>query len=426
MKKEKTIRKIAYIVMAMMLVISTVFTGVGTMGVMEAKAADEPAGRGTDWDYLYSEIRANGSGKAYPVGTRIYMDNSRSIYFSSLEHVVAIGLIQIKEETDPKFDIYKGIYYPAGSVIELEESVSGNRSQKIKSGGYWIFIESDNGDNFYGIEASSTNDGYKDVKVNESDYEIVDKQIRELNVNVDWSKLPSLTVGTEIGSRASNLPVIPAEAAVVVSSEIADIGFGWAIQLKEEFVEKNYISEANYNYCNTTFNGLASVGMLDSQYKISADDIYYGYVFIKAKSGYKFSDTVGEDVSNIIKSNASNLFALTDGESENSKGDRVAIFLRLGTPSEIENIKNGGSSTIIKGDGYEFDTETGKLTIASDTGMVNFVQDKVAGKIDIKNATSIEIQSGVTKIKGFVFRDLKSLTSVSIADTVNTIENNVL
>ncbi len=205
MKKEKTIRKIAYIVMAMMLAISTVFTGVGTMGVMEAKADED------------------------------------------------------------------------------------------------------------------------------------DQQITELNLNVDWSKLPSLTVGTKIGDLTS----IPYGTVATDSSEVDsdNMELNWAIELKPEFLEKNYISETDYNVCSSIYNNLAPVSFLDQEYAISDSDTFYGYVYVDAESGYKFADNQGENISGIIKSNASGAFALTQTDS------MVVVFLRLGTPSEIENNKNNGSSS---------------------------------------------------------------------------------
>ena len=69
MKKERKTSKLVRTIMAF----TTVFSSFGTVGVMEVKAAEEPAGRGTDWDYLYSELYF-GEGKAFPVGTQIYVD----------------------------------------------------------------------------------------------------------------------------------------------------------------------------------------------------------------------------------------------------------------------------------------------------------------------------------------------------------------
>lgn len=227
MKKGKAIRKIAYIVMALMLVISTVFTGVGTMGVMEAKA-----------------------------------DDSRQL-------------------------------------------------------------------------------------------------ITKLKINMDWSKVPSLTTGTAIGEEATDLPEIKDGPITVDSSEEPSkvkegVLYGWAVQLKPEFVEKGYLSQEEYDMYANNFNCVAPLNKLDKEYKISDSDEYYFGANIEAEYQYKFGDGLGEDISNIVECNISNYNAYTDGRY----GQYILLYLRLGTSSEIENKKNG----------YEFDSSTGTLTITSNAG----------------------------------------------------------
>lgn len=373
MSKKKKISRIARVAMALLLAITTVFATIGANGGAIVKAADsEPAGRGTDWDYLYSEIRANGSGKAYPVGTRIYMDikagnngDQENLYIDTLEMAMYFEYVT-KVPHDENYEFNAEIPIELNNIIELKNEYEYNE-KTVKSGGYWIFSldHNYNGDEFYGAMASSEDEQYKNVKIPSSELNIAggstsggstgggstgggsssggsgttETKIDKLKVSVDWSKVPSLTAGTEIGDSEDNLPQIPTETVKTDSSEIDDcIECHWAIKLKPEFVTKGYIDQETYDL-HSTFNYLAPIHSLNEKYTISDSDVYYAYALVRAKDGYKFGDSNGEDVSNIIESNSSNLFAVTDGN-----GKILAVFLRLGTPSEIENNKNGGST----------------------------------------------------------------------------------
>ena len=422
MSKEKTLRKITRILMALALVLTTVFTSVGTVGVTEVKAASEPEGRGTDWDYLYSELYF-GEGKAFPIGTRIYMDaNGASLYFKALESAVATGYIKIDGQYDTalRFKSY-GVPVSEGDIFTLSDTYSEG-DITFKTEGYWYCFNK----SFYGTIASSEKDDYKDLKVPADEIQSsiapddlkAGKTITELDVTVDWSKVPELTVGNEIGEYAEDMPEIPDDTVAVSSSKVkSDIEYNWAVKATEDHVNNGYIDQKWYDMC-ATYDHITPLGYFNSNYKISESDTYYCYAYIEANKGYAFADKNGEDVSNIIKSNLSGVFALASGEENGIvQGTDVAIFLKLGTPSEIENNRNNASPSTPEDKGYTL--ENGTLTIKTDAGMANWIKEGNAANRD--KVTKAVIENSVTSIGNNAFEGYKLLTDITIPASVKTI-----
>lgn len=236
-----------------------------------------------------------------------------------------------------------------------------------------------------------------------------DEIITDLVVNVDKEKVPKLKAETKIGKKAANLQTIPDDAAPINSDKIEiKASYGWAVQATEDHVKNGYLSQEDYNRYGL-LHYTVPLECFDSSYKISANDTYYIYTAMKAKAGYTFATEDNEDVSANIKSD-SERFTLTYGQPEESKGNFIYLYFKIGSPEDV---------------GYTFNEKTGKLTITSDEGIINGNKDKRTDNVNLENLTSIEIKSGVTTIYGYAFSSVASLTSVSIPDTVKTIENNV-
>ena len=143
---------------------------------LESKSDSGSAGQEAEYDIKYSEIRNNGSGKAYPVGTRIYMDikpkvgtdNEDAPYFfiDSLETAITYEYITVDGAYDTSAQYFYTLNIQLKKVITLEESYVNSGNKVIKSGGYWIFnLNNEYGDEFYGVVASSEKDEYKNIKL---------------------------------------------------------------------------------------------------------------------------------------------------------------------------------------------------------------------------------------------------------------------
>ena len=152
----------------------------GATLTLESKSSSNPGE--AEYDIKYSEIRKNGSGKAYPVGTRIYMDikpkagtddeEADNFFIDSLETAVSYGYIRVDETIDVNVanTYFTPLSIQKGEVITLEESYDNN-TYKIKSGGFWIFnLNQEFGDEFYGVVASAAN---STIKIPTSELDIV-------------------------------------------------------------------------------------------------------------------------------------------------------------------------------------------------------------------------------------------------------------
>lgn len=168
MNEKKKLRRLPKRILSFVLSLAMVLTLMPGMS-MEAYAA-EPAGRGESWDILYSEVRAKGSGKAYPVGTRIYMDMKPrlqnnaydSLYMESYDAAVSQGYVSGTYDSNLKnhfFEQRVKLYSVLTLQKKYECSVGFCENKPVKSGGYWIFkLDEGYGDKFYGV-ASSGNGG---------------------------------------------------------------------------------------------------------------------------------------------------------------------------------------------------------------------------------------------------------------------------
>lgn len=345
------------------------------------------------------------------------------MYFYALEGAVSNGYLMKGSSYDKelRFKSY-GAPVSKGEIFTLSDTYNDGATT-FKTDKYWYCFRG----SFYGTIASSEKDEYKDLKVpeNESNSSIAPadlkagKTITELDVNVDWSKVPELTVGSEIGEYAEDMPEIPEDAVGVSSSKVgSDIRYYWAVKATEEDVSNGYLSQQYYDAC-AEYDHITPLFYFDPSYEISENATYYCYAYIEANKGYAFTDKNGENVSDIVKSNLSGVFALASGEENGIvQGTDIAIFLKLGTPAEIEYNRNNASPSTPEEKGYTFDESTGKLVIQSDDGMTAWKNDcsEKSNKV-----TSIKIQSGVTQIPDYVFFKYGSLKSVIIPETVKTI-----
>ena len=171
MNEKKKLRRLPKRILSFVLSLVMVLTLMPGMS-MEAYAA-EPAGRGESWDILYSEVRANGSKKAYPVGTRIYMDirpqhqgsEVSDLFMDSYDTAVYYKYVDSGTYDSALQKHYSMQSVQLRSVLTLQEEYKCNTScslscgKPVKSGGYWIFnLDQGAGDEFYGV-ASSGNGG---------------------------------------------------------------------------------------------------------------------------------------------------------------------------------------------------------------------------------------------------------------------------
>lgn len=191
-----------------------------------------------------------------------------------------------------------------GEIFTLSDTYNDGATT-FKTDKYWYCFRG----SFYGTIASSEKDEYKDLKVpeNESNSSIAPadlkagKTITELDVNVDWSKVPELTVGSEIGEYAEDMPEIPEDAVGVSSSKVgSDIRYYWAVKATEEDVSNGYLSQQYYDAC-AEYDHITPLFYFDPSYEISENATYYCYAYIEANKGYAFTDKNGENVSDIVK-----------------------------------------------------------------------------------------------------------------------------
>ena len=167
MNEKKKLRRLPKRILSFVLSLVMVLTLMPGMS-MEAYAA-EPAGRGESWDILYSEVRANGSKKAYPVGTRIYMDirpqhkgsEVSDLFMDSYDTAVYYKYVDSGTYDSALKKHYSMQSVQLRSVLTLQEEYKCNTScslscgKPVKSGGYWIFnLDQGAGDEFYGVASS--------------------------------------------------------------------------------------------------------------------------------------------------------------------------------------------------------------------------------------------------------------------------------
>lgn len=77
----------------------------------------------------------------------------------------------------------------------------------------------------------------------------------------------------------------------------------------------------------------------------------------------------------------------------------------------------------VTGDGYIFDSDTGKLTITSNAGSTNWITD-VEPRYGYSAVLSVEIADGVTYIGNHAFNNCDRLTSITIPNGVTSIGDN--
>ena len=158
------------------------------------------------------------------------------------------------------------------------------------------------------------------------------KQITSMNLNVDWSKIPTLIVG-------QSAPSFEKPPVTVSGTGVGGItGCGWSVKALPEHVASGYIDQDVYDGF-ATYDYWVPLNMYEN-YTINATDTYACSIGSCASEGYCFAEERGVDLKDIVTSNVNVAQILSDGD-----GSRAIAFLKLGTVSEIEDAKGGATST---------------------------------------------------------------------------------
>lgn len=274
--------------------------------------------------------------------------------------------------------------------------------------------------------------GTMDVKAAQGD-----TKITSMNVTVDWSKIPTLTVGEAFPEiPQDNAPITVSGIGVDETSAFA----AFAVKLTQAHIDANYVSVDEYNTM-AVYDYWTPVAALELRgYKVNATDTYALGGSCDAKSGYTFADTRGVDVLSIVHSNVTPEVALSDGS-----GSSMVLFLSLGTAADITEEKKpeqaaptgltegagkiNGTTTAME---YSADNGTtwttctdGSTAVAAGTYLVRLkstVTNKASNPITVTVTKGADAGNGNTNVTTTVNASDVSVPSVSGLDAIyNTV-----
>lgn len=153
--------------------------------------------------------------------------------------------------------------------------------------------------------------------------------IDEIDVQVDWSKVPNLVAGS------SAMPSFASNPATVTGQGIGDVRYGWAIKVDNSFKTDNEYYNEEIDYYIAEYGGWAPLNMvmdLDPNYRINAGDTYAFWASYMAQEGYNFGEGSGVAYTGTITSNVDVVASISDGFG-------MVSFFKLGTLAEMEQTK---------------------------------------------------------------------------------------
>ena len=170
-------------------------------------------------------------------------------------------------------------------------------------------------------------------------------QITSMTLNVDWSKIPTLTVGKSAPSFE--------EPPVTVSGTGVDriAGYGWVVKALESHVVSGYLDRNVYNGYEKSDHWVPLERY--KNYTINATDTYACFIGSRASDGYCFAEEDGVDLKNIVTSNVNVARILSDGN-----GSSAVAFLELGTVSAIAAARSDLLMTTTSAEVFSEDVET--------------------------------------------------------------------
>ena len=184
--------------------------------------------------------------------------------------------------------------------------------------------------------------------------------VASVDVQVDWSKVPTLTEGTRTVPSISGIP------GTCTADGAEAIGAAWAVKIDES--HKITQADSYYNqimamesimdaYGDTVtgaefiesynqeldqiinvFNGMVPITtlVLNPCYEINENDTYAMYIMVIAEDGKNFGGSVGQPYTGTLTSNLDIVCQFVDG----SEADGLVVFFELGTLAEMEEEKN--------------------------------------------------------------------------------------
>ena len=158
-------------------------------------------------------------------------------------------------------------------------------------------------------------------------------EITSIELNVDWSKIPKLTVG-------QNAPSFYDFPATVSGTGVAGIeDCEWVVYALPEHVELGYVAPGVYAGYENHWVPLKYY-RYNVPYTINAADTYAFVINLVASDGYCFAEGNGADLKDIVKSNVEVAHTQSEG-----RGLAAAAILKLGTVSEIAAKTEGAKPT---------------------------------------------------------------------------------
>ena len=242
----------------------------------------------------------------------------------------------------------------ANEFTVVAEGATVGELQEGGEGGYYLVITNFTGDTTIVVNKGNTGSG--------------DNVIDAVDVQVDWTKVPTLEKGmTEVPS----MDQVPGTYTVNGASAYAA---SWAVKIDETYKitpEDSYYNELkamesvedSYGYIYTgeefieeynemldnyieVFSGMLPIQLILSNpyYAINEEDTYAMYIGFMADEGKTFGGSAGEAYKGTLTSNLDILCQFVDGN-----GEAIVVFFELGTLAEMEQEKDeaGGTPVVV-------------------------------------------------------------------------------